>query len=466
MVFSSQIFLFLFLPICLIFYYVLPKLFRNAILLLFSIIFYAWGEVQYLWLIFFSILINYLLGILIAGRSKQRLILTIGIVINLSLLLYYKYLGFFAGIFHIHLGENLKNIVLPLGISFYTFHSISYLIDIYRKKAVAQRNVFKMGLYIINFPQLIAGPIIRYHDVEKQLNSRLHTANRFVNGACLFVIGLSKKVIIANTLGEMADATFNANILYLNTSLAWIGVLSYTLQIYFDFSGYSDMAIGLGRMFGFEFRQNFNFPYISKNIKEFWRRWHISLSNWFRDYVYIPLGGNKGSNSRTAFNLFTIFILCGLWHGASVTFLVWGLYHGAFLALERGSFGRRLKELPVVFQNLYMWLVVMIGWVFFRSENFKTAIQIIKRMFSLKPPDFVSIDLKSYVNTYFVYILIIAMLFALKLPYKIYFYLIKQKHVNPLLLRSLGYLVLLFLLLICIADVVSNNYNPFIYFRF
>ncbi len=466
MVFSSQIFLFLFLPVCLIFYYVLPKTFRNAVLLLFSILFYAWGEVQYLWLIFFSVIINYILGILIARPNKQRLILTIGIVINLSLLLFYKYLGFFAGIFHIHLPENLKNIVLPLGISFYTFHSISYLIDIYRKKAVAQKNVFKMGLYIINFPQLVAGPIIRYHDVEKQLNSRLHTFNRFINGASLFSIGLAKKVILANTLGEMVDAMFSANMNYLNSLIIWIGVLAYTLQIYFDFSGYSDMAIGLGRMFGFEFRQNFNFPYISKNIKEFWRRWHISLSSWFRDYVYIPLGGNKGSNARTAVNLFAIFVLCGLWHGASATFLIWGLYHGAFLALERSPFGKKMKTLPALFQNLYMWIVVMVGWVFFRSDNLKVAIQIIKKMFDFSTPEFISIDVKSYINSYFIFILITALLFALKLPHRLYFHLIRHQLLNPHVLRSIGYLLLLIILIISIADVVSNNYNPFIYFRF
>ena len=466
MVFCSQIFIFLFLPLCLIFYYLLPKFFRNSVLLLFSVFFYAWGEIQYLSLIFFSILFNYIIGLLIAKWNRKQLILAVGIIVNLSSLLYYKYLGFFASIFHIDLEANLKNMVLPLGISFYTFHSISYLIDIYRKKAIAQKNLIKMGLYIVNFPQLVAGPIVRYHDVENQLSFRNHTINRFINGASLFIVGLSKKVIIANTLGEMADAMFRANIDYINSFQVWIGVLAYTLQIYFDFSGYSDMAIGLGRMFGFEFKKNFNFPYISKSIKEFWRRWHISLSNWFRDYVYIPLGGNKGSNGRTAMNLFAIFILCGLWHGASVNFLIWGLYHGAFLALERGAFGRAISRLNPVFQNTYMWLVVMVGWVFFRSDDFKMAINIIKKMFSFQSSNMVSVDVNSFINSFFVFILIIAILFALKIPYKIYFYLIKRNAFSFQIIKTTGYVTLILLFLICIADIVSNNYNPFIYYRF
>jgi alginate O-acetyltransferase complex protein AlgI len=466
MVFCSQIFIFLFLPICLIFYYALPAVCRNAVLLVFSILFYAWGETQYLWLIFSSVLINYILGIGIEKSRQPKLILVAGVCINLLSLVYFKYLGFFADIFQVHLTDKMRNMVLPLGISFYTFHSISYLVDIYRKKVTAQRNIFKMGLYIINFSQLVAGPIIRYHDVAGQLNHRNHTLNRFGNGFSSFIIGLAKKVLIANILGEMADTLFASNPTTVSPLQAWTGVLAYSLQIYFDFSGYSDMAIGLGRMFGFEFRANFNFPYISRSIKEFWRRWHISLSNWFRDYVYVPLGGNKKSKSRTALNLFLIFILCGLWHGANVTFLIWGLYHGAFLALERGGWGNRLKKLPSVVRNLYMWLVVSIGWVFFRSDNMEDATGIIKKIFFIDTPRIASVDISSYINPYFTLILITALLFALKLPYRLYMHLIREKSGWSGGLRSAGYAALLILFLVCLADIVSSTYNPFIYYRF
>jgi len=466
MIFSSQFFIFLFLPVCLIIYYILPKICRNAVLLFFSIIFYAWGQPDYWWKILLSIFINYVAGLVLEKFEHKKLVLFIAISINVIFLLHYKYTGFFYQTFNLKINNYIRNIILPLGISFYTFHSISYLVDIYRKKATPQRNLFKMGLYIMNFAQLIAGPIIRYQDVESQLTKRKHSLNHFANGLCLFVIGLSKKIIIANVMGEMVDAMFARNTSYLDNLQVWVGVLAYTLQIYFDFSGYSDMAIGLGRMFGFEFKKNFNFPYISKNIREFWRRWHISLSNWFRDYLYIPLGGNKKSKARTAFNLFVVFFLCGLWHGAQTTFVVWGLYHGAFLAFERGAFGRLLDKLPSFIKKMYMWMVVMVGWVFFRSENITHASYLIRKMFFFDHVTNPSVEISSFINGYFITILLIGLLFALKIPYRLYMHIIRKGIINSIVMRSIGYAALFVLFLICISDIVSNNYNPFIYYKF
>ncbi len=465
MVFCSQIFLFLFLPICLLLYFITPTRFRNITLLLFSLIFYFSGETTYIWLIFASILFNYLFAILLHHFNKHLYILLAGVGFNLLALVYYKYSSFFLEILPIDSSGFIIKI-LPLGISFYTFHSISYLVDIYRGKAKPQYNIAVMGLYIVNFSQLVAGPIIRYHDVEKQLIKRLYLWNRFRNGVKLFIYGLSKKMIIANTVGVFADATFNHTYGSYSSFYAWLGILCYTLQIYFDFSGYSDMAIGIGRMFGFEFKQNFNLPYAAKSIKTFWQKWHISLSSWFKDYLYIPLGGNKHGNLRTALNLLIVFVLCGLWHGANYTFLVWGLFHGLFLILER-IFGHLIKcKIPAIITHAYVWLVVMLSWVFFRAETLSEAFDYFKTMFNFNAAYEVGPDLKSFVNPYFIFILFIGIISSIGVFKRLNNKILKKKMVNIHTYRLLEIGTLFILFYWSILEIINSNFNPFIYYRF
>ncbi len=465
MVFCSQIFLFFFLPLCLLFYYLTPAKFRNVTLLLFSLLFYFSGETTYIWLIFASILFNYLWAILLHQLNKNRIVLLLGVAINLLALVYYKYSGFFLEFLHVDSNGYIAK-VLPLGISFYTFHSISYLVDIYRGKAKPQYNLAVMGLYIVNFSQLVAGPIIRYHDVENQLIKRIYIWNRFRNGIKIFIYGLAKKMIVANTVGVFADATFNNSYGQYNSLYAWLGILCYTLQIYFDFSGYSDMAIGIGRMFGFEFKQNFNLPYAAKSIKTFWQKWHISLSSWFKDYLYIPLGGNKHGNFRTALNLLIVFILCGLWHGANYTFLVWGLFHGLFLVLER-VFGNSIKfKIPSIVSHGYVWLVVMMSWVFFRAETLTDAIAYFKTMFSFNLNIESGPDLKSFINPYFIFILFIGILSSIGAFKMLSNSILKKRIVNTNTYRlfEVGTLIVLFYW--SVLEIINSNFNPFIYYRF
>lgn len=388
MVFSSNLFLFAFLPLALLLYFALPKNLatkniRNLVLLVLSLVFYSWGELQHLWLLLLSITLNYFFGLQLEKKSKG-LVIFFAVASNLLLLGYFKYANFLVEnlnqIFSLQI-EN-KKIHLPIGISFFTFHAISYLVDIYRKKCRAQKNIFDLALYISFFPQLIAGPIVRYNAIEKYLGKRRHTWHAAAAGIRRFIIGLGKKVIIANPLGEFADAVFSSPLTDLNPAVGWAGLAAYSLQIYFDFSGYCDMAIGLARVFGFKFPENFNYPYISRSIKEFWRRWHMSLSAWFRDYVYIPLGGNRVSLSRQYFNLFLVFFLCGLWHGASWNFVIWGMIHGAFLVFERVKIGATfLNFLPKFLQHFYTIFVVMIAWVFFRSPDLTHATGFLRLMF-------------------------------------------------------------------------------------
>jgi alginate O-acetyltransferase complex protein AlgI len=372
LVFSSPIFLFAFLPIVLLVYYLTPKVFKNISLLIASLLFYAWGEVFYIAVMIMSIISNYFIGILISNSQQQdkptctpKFYLAIGIVINVGLLISFKYANFITDNFNIILEEfhisaiDLQVIHLPLGISFFTSQAISYIVDVYKKEFKAQSNIYNLALYISLFPQLIAGPIVRYHDVAKQITGREHSLELFANGAARFIIGLSKKMLIANPLGEVADNIFILSGNDLTMPLAWIGVVAYSLQIYFDFSGYSDMAIGLGRMFGFKFLENFNYPYISKSLREFWRRWHISLSTWFRDYIYIPLGGNRVSTVRVYMNLFIVFLLTGVWHGASWNFVAWGLFHGIFLAAEHAGFSKILSKIWRALQHLYLIFIVL-----------------------------------------------------------------------------------------------------------
>jgi alginate O-acetyltransferase complex protein AlgI len=393
MVFSSPIFLFLFLPLVLTLHLLIPGLrLRNFWLLLASIVFYAWGEAVFVFLILGSTLLNYLLGLWVDRQSataSRKWAVVIAITLNLGLLVFFKYANFIVNNLNSLLGGlklgqiSLDPIRLPIGISFFTFHALSYVVDIYRRKSRAARNPADVALYIFFFPQLIAGPILRWSAIAPQIARRVITREGFAEGVRRFILGLAKKMLIANTLAGPADKIFSLPAAGLSPVLAWTGALCYSLQIYFDFSGYSDMAIGLGRMFGFEFIENFNYPYISQSIKDFWRRWHISLSTWFRDYLYLPLGGNRCSTARTRFNLILVFFLCGLWHGASWTFVIWGLYHGLFLVLERTRFGSFLESVPQSLRHVYALVVVMTGWVLFRAESFPQALTFLGAMFGL-----------------------------------------------------------------------------------
>ena len=389
MVLNSPFFVFLFLPAVLALTFATPEKVKNLSLFCASLFFYAWGDSLSLAVLIGSTAVNYALG-LVLGNARtdgtRRLWLTAGICANLGLLLYYKYIKFAV--------ENLGALKvldagrfdfsgwhLPLGISFFTFGALSYLMDVYRRKTTAETNFTAFGLYMSLFPKILAGPIVRYSDISEELRSRKITLENLGRGASRFVFGLGKKVLIANPAAATADQVFNTTG-DLGMPVAWLGILCYTAQIYFDFSGYSDMAIGLGRMFGFTFMENFQYPYISKSIREFWRRWHISLSSWFRDYLYIPLGGNHGSPARTYFNLIAVFALCGLWHGASWNFIVWGLYHGLFLTMERAFLDRLLLKIWTPLRHIYAILAIAIGWVFFRADDLPRALHFIQAMFS------------------------------------------------------------------------------------
>jgi len=417
MVFSSPIFLFLFLPLALLFTLVFRRKYQNIILLAASLVFYAWGGPYYALILLFSILLNYFTGRLVDKHKttgKGRLYLGIGIALNLSVLVLFKYANFLVDNINILLsGVGLSpikiiGISLPIGISFFTFQAISYIVDIYRNEARVQKNIANIGLYISLFPQLIAGPIVRYHDIAEQLVSRRLHIRKFASGVERFIIGLAKKVLIANTVAAAADEIFAMSPDSLTFPLAWLGIICYTFQIYFDFAGYSDMAIGLGRMFGFEILENFNFPYISKSIREFWRRWHISLSNWFRDYLYIPLGGNRVSSSKVYLNLFLVFVLTGFWHGASWSFIVWGLIHGVFMILERIGFEKFLTKIWTPFRHLYVLLVVIVAWVFFRVENIGEAFRYTETMFSFNFNEGKTEDLLKYLNSELIVVFILA----------------------------------------------------------
>jgi alginate O-acetyltransferase complex protein AlgI len=392
MVFSSPIFMFLFLPVTFLLYALAPYRLRNTVLLAVSILFYAWGERLFVLVMLASILLNWLFGLALERYPQRRnaqLILALAVAVNIGLLGFYKYSGFIvASVNDITSVYGWPPIVfdaphLPLGISFFTFHALSYVIDVYRKDATAQRNPINFSLYISFFPQLIAGPIIRYHDIYKQLDQRKATVALIVFGIERAIAGLGKKVLLANPMGELADGVFSLPASELTAAAAWLGVVAYTLQIYLDFSGYSDMAIGLARIFSFDFLENFNYPYLSQSIQEFWRRWHISLSNWFRDYLYIPLGGNQVAEYRVWFNLVFVFFVCGLWHGANWTFVVWGLFHGLFLVLERLGLASLLLRLPSVVRRLYVLLVVGVAWVFFRAPDIGAAGDYLATMFGL-----------------------------------------------------------------------------------
>ncbi len=479
MVFSSTIFLFLFLPVVLALYFIIGRHFRNMMLFGASLLFYAWGEGSFVLILLSSIVVNYLFGIFIDRYRHLRfskLFLVLAVAFNLSLLLIFKYLNLIVDNINPILSLiNLKPILLdpvhlPIGISFFTFQAITYVVDIYRNITLPQNKPVNVGLYISSFPQLIAGPIVRYHDVAEQILHREVNGKDFAEGIERFIFGLGKKVLLANPVAKVADQIFVLESTQLTPGIAWLGIICYTLQIYFDFSGYSDMAIGLGRMFGFKFPENFNYPYISRSIKEFWRRWHISLSLWFRDYLYIPLGGNRCSHVRTYFNLITVFFLCGLWHGASWHFVIWGLFHGFFLVIERVGFAVLLDSLWKPLRHVYALLVIMLGWVLFRSETLPYAIDYILTMFGFGHRADFSHDIIGYITPEVMLALTMGVIFST--PIYPFFKQVgisiagKIDHIPHMFgefIKVTGLSLILFSSGMCIA---SGAYNPFIYFRF
>lgn len=462
MVFSSSIFLFIFLPLVIIGYFLLRGRLRNLWLLGASLFFYAWGEPRYILLMIFSIILNYFFGRFIENRKGKikKLLLAMAVTVNLLLLGYFKYFNFIMENINHLLDKNIQvsEVALPIGISFYTFQIISYVIDVYRGEVKAQKNILHLALYISLFPQLIAGPIVRYVDVEKQIQQRSVSLEKAALGMRRFMFGFSKKILIADQVCKIADYSFGYSLENLPASLAWTGAVAYALQIYFDFSGYSDMAIGLGKIFGFDFLENFDYPYSSKSIKEFWRRWHISLSSWFRDYLYIPLGGNRISSRRTYLNLLIVFMATGIWHGANWTFLFWGLFHGIFLILERGKWGKIEGKMPDVLKRLYMIVVVITGWVFFRADSIEQAGRYLAAMFSFRGG--VEI-LGRALNAESVLFLLLGVIFSIPVTkkWKNFF----QKNETGDMLANGAALVLFFT---AVCYMVGSGFSPFLYFRF
>lgn len=463
MVFTSITFLYYFLPIVLLIYFITPYKYRNGILLLSSLIFYFYGEPKYILLMIFEVLLAYF-SMLIVSKSNNKLLYILTIIIHILLLCIFKYLNFVTSninsIFNINLP--LSNIILPIGISFYTFQIISYEIDVYKKRVNVQKNLLKLATYIFMFPQLIAGPIVRYSDIEHELDKRKHSFDNFSYGVERFMIGLFKKVLIANTLGELS------NILITSTDISillyWIFAISYMLQIYFDFSGYSDIAIGLGRMFGFHFLENFNYPYMATSITDFWRRWHISLSSWFRDYIYIPLGGNRKGVKKQIRNILIVWLLTGLWHGANYTFIVWGLLFGIMLIIEKFILSKYLKNTPYIIKRIYTLFIVLISFVIFRADNINEAFNIIKGLFGFNTKVFSNSFTIYYLKSYFI-ILLLGIILSTPLLSNIITRLRKNNVLNKIINLFEPLLIILILALVT-ACLIDNSYNPFLYFRF
>lgn len=467
MVFSTPFFLFFYLPIVLAAYYLTPLRFRNAVLLLLNLIFYGWGEPVYILIMFASIAIDYTHGMLVArakarGNDKAaRLAVASSVIFNLALLFFFKYWDFIAGSFQaVGLTFMPKlGLQLPIGISFYTFQTMSYTIDVYRSDARCQKNIVTFGTFVTLFPQLIAGPIIKYKDLDEQLESRTHSPEQFAAGVQSFVVGLAKKVLIANNLGQLWDAYLATPQTQLSTLGAWLGILAFSFQLYFDFSGYSDMAVGLGRMLGFEFLPNFNYPYISKSVTEFWRRWHISLSSWFREYVYFPLGGSRVEKPRLVFNLLVVWCLTGIWHGANWNFLLWGLYYFVFLVGEKLLWGKTLEKLPSPVRHIYALLVAVVGWCLFAIEDMSLLPGYLAAMFGFAPGGLVSPDALYYLRTY---LPVLALAAVASTPLgKDLWHKLGQKAWRLALPACL-----LAGLILCTAYLVDATYNPFLYFRF
>lgn len=468
MLFSSIVFLFTFLPVILILYYLVPRRLKNLALLAGSLVFYAWGEPVYIILMVLSVLFNYVSGLDIARtlgkpeKAKKNLIFCI--VVNLCILGFFKYEGFVLDSISTVLRIEIpyRELPLPIGISFYTFQTLSYIIDVYRGEVKAQRSLLDFALYVTMFPQLIAGPIVHYADIERQLRSRKESWGKFGDGVLYFIRGLSKKVLLANTIGTVFNRVMTLRAGQVSVLSAWLGCAAYMFQIYYDFSGYSDMATGLGKMFGFEFRRNFNYPYTAKSITEFWRRWHVSLSTWFRNYVYIPLGGNRATTGKHVRNIMAVWILTGLWHGAAWNFVIWGIYYGLLLLFEKYVLSSVLSKIPAVIRHLYSLVMIMTGWVFFFSPSVGAAADYLKLM--------AGAGAHGVVDEESVYILLtnavmwlILILGSTPVVHNMYERIIYGKRQIK---TAANCVVYGFLFLLCIAYLVTESYNPFLYFRF
>ena len=465
MLFTSISFLYYFLPALIIIYFITPKKYKNIILLIASLLFYLYGEPKYVFLMIAEIIIAYIGAILIdkyKNQSKNILITTL--FIHVFLLIIFKYTDFIIQTINDISNANIKllNIALPIGISFYTFQIISYVIDVYNGKVKVQKNIINLATYVSLFPQLVAGPIVRYQTVEKELDDRVHSFNNFAYGIRRFSIGLAKKVLIANALGELCNKAFALN--ETTVIFYWIFGISYMLQLYFDFSAYSDMAIGLGRIFGFNFPENFNYPYISKSITEFWRRWHISLSTWFKDYVYIPLGGNRDGKYKQIRNILIVWLLTGIWHGANWTFLIWGLLFGIILIIEKIFLNKFMEKLPSFIRRIYVLFIVMILFIIFNSDNMSVALTNIKGLFGMNGEVFINDYTLHYLKSYLP-ILIIALFGATPFIKTLIDKLRKNKYVNNII-NFLEPILIVMILFVVTSYLIDNSYNPFLYFRF
>ena len=468
MVFSSLYFLFLYLPIVLLVYYITPLKWRNLWLLVVNLIFYGWGEPKYILLMIFTIVLDYFCGLIVARRKLQgddkgaRTAVAVALVLNLAILFFFKYWDLVARTFqHFGVGMPVFNLTLPIGISFYTFQTMTYPVDIYRGDAEVQKSIVSFGTFVTLFPQLIAGPIIKYKELADQMTYRTHSPEQFASGVQVFVVGLAKKVLLANNLAMLAENAFGLDPASLSAGASWLGAIAYLWQVYFDFSGYSDMAIGLGKMLGFDFPENFRYPYAATSVTDFWRRWHMTLSSWFRDYVYIPLGGNRRGKARQLFNLLITWLLTGFWHGASWNFVLWGLYYFAFLALEKLFLSKWLDRAPKLLGWAYTLLVTLVGWVLFAFESLPQGLAYLSRMFGAAP----------LLDAGFVYaflsclpLLVLMALGAVGLPAALASRW--SSRLRPGAEGGLRLLAALVLLLLCTASVTAGSYNPFLYFRF
>lgn len=468
MVFSSIVFLYIFLPIMLLIYFIVPNKLKNAVMIVASLIFFAWGEIKYIFIMLLLAVMDYICGQKInkywEDKNKKRLFLFIDVGVNLLILFFFKYADFIIGNINnmTHLNIPLLHIPLPIGVSFNTFQSLSYIIDVYRGTVKYERSFYNYLAYTTLFPQIIAGPIVRYENVDEELENKKISIDNFTVGIKRFIIGLGKKVLIANNIGALWNLIETGDYGNLTFVLAWFGIIAFALQIYFDFSGYSDMAIGLAKMFGFELEENFNFPYISKTITEFWRRWHISLGTWFRDYVYIPLGGSRVGKKRLILNLFIVWSLTGLWHGANWTFIAWGIFYFVLLTIEKLTKidkKQTKNKLLIICQHIYTMFFVMIGWVLFRSDNLGYAIQYIKSLFGFMGNTFINSEAILYLREYGIYMLL-GILFSIPLGK------VLQKYRDKKGFKVIYGVATILIFYVCLSYIIKGTYNPFIYFNF
>ena len=461
MVFSSLIFLFIFLPIFLGIYFLVPKKFKNLILFLFSLVFYAWGEPIYVVIMLFSTVYDYTIGLFMdryrSNKYIPRICLVLSILGNMGMLMFFKYSNFFIeninNIFNMNV--DLLSVALPIGISFYTFQTMSYTIDLYRNKISVQRNIISFGAYVAMFPQLIAGPIVTYSKVEKEIDNRSENLDKFTYGITRFIEGLAKKVLIANGIGMLWEQISNSFILDMSVATAWLGMVAFGLQLYFDFSGYSDMAIGLGSMLGFNFPENFNYPYISRSVTEFWRRWHITLGSWFREYVYIPLGGNRVSKKRFLINIGIVWFLTGFWHGASWNFVLWGVYFGVIMIFEKVFLLKHLEKLPNVISRSYLLITIILSWVLFSMDSLKSIKDYFMVMFGFGQGNLIDDNFMYLISNYGI-LLIIGVIFTTPV----------SKYIKKYIREELMYFVYIIILILVTAYLVDSTFNPFLYFRF